>query len=177
MRRNQILSWVLMLVCMSAMAATPKKPSTDTPQGMAKVDQWKSFRFLIGNWTGDGTGPAGQGIGDLVVETDLKDSILKMTNQVDFTGKDKKTTYRSTMVVSGGSKALFMDNEGHVLHYTVTLGPKTVTFVSDPEPNSPRFRFTYTDLGSNKVRCSFDIAPPPNLNKYTIHESGTATNK
>jgi hypothetical protein len=116
MRRNQILSWVLMLVCLSAMAATPKKPSTDAPQPMAGVDHWKSFRFLIGNWTGDGTGPAGQGIGDLTVETDLSDSILKMTNQVDFTGKDKKTTYRSTMVVSGGSKALFMDNEGHVLH-------------------------------------------------------------
>ena len=177
MRRNLLLFCVLILVCMSAMAVRPKKPATDAPQRVAGVDRWKAFRFLIGNWSGDGTGVAGQGVGDLSVETDLNESILKMTNQVNFTGKDRKTTYRSTMVVSAGSKALFVDNEGHVLHYTVSFGPKTITFVSDPERNSPRFRFTYTDLGGKQVKCSFDIAPPPTLDKYTIHVSGTATKK
>jgi hypothetical protein len=166
-----------MLLCVNAIAAKPNKPATDAPQPASGTDRWKAFRFLIGSWSGDGAGPAGQGSGDLAVETDLNDSILKMTNLVNFTGTDKKTTYRSTMVVSAGSKALFIDNEGHVLHYTVSVGPRTITFVSVPEPNSPRFRFTYTDLGGKQVKCAFDIAPPPNINKYTIHVSGTVTKK
>jgi hypothetical protein len=177
MRRNQILSCLLMVICVSAMAVPTKKPAENTTQRGAATDRWKEFRFLIGNWSGDGVGPAGQGIGDLSVETDLNETILKMTNVQNFTGKDRKTTYRGTMIVSAGSKALFLDNEGHVLHYTITFGPKTITFLSQPEPNSPRFRFSYLDLGGNHMKCSFDIAPPPNLDKYTIHVSGTATKK
>jgi hypothetical protein len=177
MKQRLLLFSVIALAYVNVMALPPKPPAKpDTPAPQNRPDPWKDFRFLIGTWSGDGMGVAGKGIGTMTIETDLNDSVLRMTNQVDFTSADKKTVYKGTMVVYSGQKALFMDNEGHVLHYTVSVAPKTITFISVPErvPVLPRFRFSYQDMGDGKVKCSFNIAPAGSP-KYTIHVSGTAT--
>jgi hypothetical protein len=42
-------------------------------------------------------------------------------------------------------KAIFFDNEGHVIHYDVsTPGPATAVFMSDASLPGPQFRLTYT---------------------------------
>src|SRR4051794_12379633 len=121
MKRSSIIFCLMAIIGLAAAAKPPKlppKPTVDTAQRSVAGDRWKAFQFLLGSWSGEGVGPAGQGPGGMVVETDLNDSILRLTNQVDFAAKDKKTAYRGTMVVSSSQKALFLDNEGHVLHYT-----------------------------------------------------------
>ena len=41
-------------------------------------------------------------------------------------------------------KAIYFDNEGHVIHYDVsTPTPTTVTFLSDPATPAPQFRLVY----------------------------------
>jgi len=177
-RRLLLFSLVALSMDLAALPPRPVKPASVTTQAQ-KADRWTQFRFLIGNWSGDGVGPAGKGLGNMTVETDLDNAILRMTNQVEFASQDKKTLYRGTMVVSSEQKALFLDNEGHVLHYTVTATPRTITFVSvrEPVPVLPRFRFIYNDLGGGKVRCSFDVAPPDTPNKFTIHVTGIVTKR
>lgn len=142
-------------------------------------NNWQAFQFLIGSWSGKGIGTAGEGIGNMTVETDLDGAILKVTNTQDFAAKGNRAafTYRGVMVVSPSRKALFVDNEGHALHYTVTVAPRKIIFLSDPEQYSPRFRFTYTDMGGGRVNCAFDVAPLETPNKFSIHISGVATKK
>jgi hypothetical protein len=41
-------------------------------------------------------------------------------------------------------KAIYFDNEGHVIHYTVsTPSPTTAVFLSDPSAPGPQFRLVY----------------------------------
>jgi hypothetical protein len=50
-------------------------------------------------------------------------------------------------------KAIYFDNEGHVIHYTVESGPDWVRFVNE------QYRLTYRKDG-DKLAMDFDIAPP-----------------
>jgi hypothetical protein len=181
MKRNSVLLVALALagasLAVEAPMAVAKGPTAPTTNQAPASDPWKDYRFFLGKWTGDGLGPAGKGPGTMTVETDLNESILRITNQVDFAGSDKKSTYLGTMIVSKSHKALFLDNEGHVLHYTVTATPTAITFLSVPEPNSPRFRLTYQTQGKGTMKVLFDIAPMETPTDFKIHVSGAVAKK
>jgi hypothetical protein len=58
-------------------------------------------------------------------------------------------------------KAIYFDNEGHVINYTVTTTDKTATFESDAGPPSvPRFKLVYEQKDAATVGLVFSIAPP-----------------
>jgi hypothetical protein len=59
-----------------------------------------------------------------------------------------------------GPRAIYFDNEGHVIRYGVVSTPDSVSFVSDSLPTAPRYRLTYTKGGTDRVAIAFDIAPP-----------------
>lgn len=40
-------------------------------------------------------------------------------------------------------KAIYFDNEGHVIHYNVMPGPNNAVFLSDPSIPGPQFRLVY----------------------------------
>ena len=46
-------------------------------------------------------------------------------------------------------KAIYFDNEGHVIHYGVTTpAPNTAALVSAASPNGPQYRLTYELKGA-----------------------------
>lgn len=56
-------------------------------------------------------------------------------------------------------KAIYFDNEGHVIHYNVfTPSPTSVVFVSAPGPG-PTFRLTYV-LSANVMTGKFEMQMP-----------------
>jgi hypothetical protein len=52
-----------------------------------------------------------------------------------------------------------VDNEGHVIHYTVMATAEGAVFLGDAGPG-PRFRLTYRRTGAETLSLAFDIAPP-----------------
>jgi hypothetical protein len=59
-------------------------------------------------------------------------------------------------------RAIYFDNEGHVIHYTVAVleGGKTIQFLSEISPSRPGYRLTYTLTSRNTLALTFEIAPP-----------------
>ena len=56
------------------------------------------------------------------------------------------------------TKAMYFDNEGHVINYTVSLTDKLITLTSLPSSNAPIFRLTYELLDQEIVNTKFEMS-------------------
>jgi len=139
---------------------------------------WDGWQFLIGDWTGEGTGDPGQGTGGFKFELQLDQRILVRQNHAEYPATKDRPAYshQDLMVIhpeGSGWSAVYFDNEGHVIHYSVefrTEGDGVAFTSTEPDP-VPRYRLTYTKTGANKVGIEFAIAAPGKpLNPY-IHAS------
>jgi hypothetical protein len=76
-------------------------------------------------------------------------------------------------------KAIYFDSEGHVIRYSVTASsdPKTVEFISDVLPSSPRYRLTYVMTSSDTLTLKFEIAPPGKPDSFTTYIEAKARRK
>lgn len=142
--------------------------------------------FLLGDWVGDGSGKPGEGNGEFTFKKDLRDNILVRKNHTAFPAMNGKpeTIHDDLLIIyldnSGAlSKAIYFDNEGHVIHYVVTLNQtdKSVVFTSELQKNMPRFRLTYKALDSNSLDIGFEIAPPNQQDVFTKYITGKAHRK
>jgi hypothetical protein len=118
-------------------------------------DPWKPLQFLTGEWVGEGSGSPGDGAGGCSFDFDLQRKVMIRKNYAVY------PTFRhdDLMVVyldpdSKALKAIYFDNEGHVIHYTVEPSPDSVKFISE------QYRMTYKKAGEDKLSLDFDIAPP-----------------
>jgi len=71
-------------------------------------------------------------------------------------------------------KAIYFDNEGHVIHYNVTTpDPTTAVFASDSSQPGPQFRLTY-ELKAANMSGKFQMRMPgqPDWKSY-LEWSGT----
>ena len=139
---------------------------------------WDGWQFLIGDWTGEGTGDPGQGTGGFKFELQLDQRILVRQNHAEYPAtKDKPAfSHQDLMVIhpeGSGWSAVYFDNEGHVIHYSVEFrtGGDAVVFTSKEEASTPRFLLTYTKMGANKVGIEFAIAAPRRAFTPYIHAS------
>ena len=131
------------------------------------ADNWEPLRFLVGHWTGEGSGQPGSGGGAFSFEPDLQGKILVRKSYAEYPPANGRPASRhdDLMVVyreegSPQIRASYFDNEGHVIQYTVTPAPGAVVFESGGPPAGPRYRLTYTDAGTDKMALRFEIAPP-----------------
>lgn len=143
---------------------------------------WARWQFLIGDWIGEGSGQPGQGTGGFSLKPDLEGRVLVRTNWADYPATKDRPAYshHDLMVVyPGGSaaRAVYFDNEGHVIHYTAEIGEDRITFISGAEPKSPRFRLTYTKVAEGKVGIHFEIAPPGKPEAFAPYIDATARRK
>ncbi len=119
--------------------------------------------FLLGDWTGTGGGNPGQGVGSFSFSPDLQGHVLvrRAHSEYPATPQRPATVHDDLMVVyAEQSKAVYFDNEGHVIHYDISVDAsrKVATFVStDPAP-SPLFRLTYRAQNSGELAITFEIA-------------------
>jgi hypothetical protein len=176
------LGWV---TCILSTAQTlPKITEKDSKEFAAKRSElykWQPWQFLLGTWKGDAKGTAGDGPGEFTFKTDLDGKILVATNNQEFGANSEHAgfTYRSMMVVyllGVDTAAIFYDNEGHVLNYSVQFSnnPRRVTFTGERVPYAPRFRFSYIDNGDGTLKAVFETAPANTPTVYSSHVEGTA---
>ena len=154
-----------------AIAVAPLFAQTSKP-----ADRWAPVSFLIGEWTGEGSGGPGNGTGGFSFLPDQNGTVLIRKNRADYpAGKDRPAfSHTDLMIVykEGDSKlrAIYFDTEDHVIHYTVEPAPdgKSVRFLSD------NYRLTYTKTGADTVGIKFEIAPPGKPGAFATYIEASA---
>jgi hypothetical protein len=139
---------------------------------------WTKWSWLVGDWKGEGNGQPGQGGGVFTFKTDLDSKILirKAHSEYPATGNKPAVVHDDLMIVypdfSGApSKAIYFDNEGHTINYSITYRDKSIVLVSDKIPNIPVFRLTYTQLSDKSVNVKFEMSQDGE--KFMTYVDGT----
>jgi hypothetical protein len=155
-------------------------------QAPKEAANWDGFRFLLGEWVGEGAGAPVEATGGFSFSFDLEGKILVRRNRADYPATKDKPAYSHTdlMVIyqepeGQATRAIYFDNEGHIIHYAVSLSKDqmTLTFLSDPSPSAPRFRFTYNKARNDSMTFQFDIAPPGKPESFSRYLEGSLHRK
>jgi hypothetical protein len=153
-------------------------------QQPAKPINWSPFQFLLGEWVGEGSGDPGQGTGGFSFALELQNTILVRKNYADYPAtKDRPAfSHNDLMIVcrEGESfRAVYFDNEQHVINYTVSFSKDSSAFVftSDVKSGTPRFRLTNTKQGTDSMMITFEIAPPGQPEAFNRYIDAVARRK
>ena len=153
-------------------------------QQKSRPTQWDPYRFLVGDWIGEGGGDPGKGSGSFSFAFDLQQTVLVRKNHADYPATNDRAAYShdDLMIVyfeRDSSRAIYFDNEGHIIHYSVESGPgsDSIIFVSDLNPVAPRYRLTYVKVSEDSLKLAFEIAPPGNPAAFTRYIEATAHRK
>ncbi len=146
--------------------------------------RWQQWNFLLGDWVGEGAGSPGQGTGSFSFAPALQNTVLIRTNHADFPATNNNPAYSHDDLMIIYSKfdtlqAMYFDNEKHVIHYLVEFAQDTnsVTFLSDAIHDVPRFKLTYNKVSDDRVKISFEIAPPGKPDAFKNYLEATARKK
>jgi hypothetical protein len=151
---------------------------TTAPLQAQGGDPWAHLAFLIGDWSGAGSGNPSDAIaGTTRFFMDLDGKILVRKNRAELAagpGEKSDTVHEDLMIIfpQGGDfglRADYFDNEGHVIHYSLSFPEKqpSAVFESDSSAAGPRFRLVYSldpgltnPQGPATLVNEFWIAPP-----------------
>ena len=168
--------FIVLLACMCTGPLSAQQPPP--------APNWNAFKFLIGEWVGEGTGAPGEGSGGFSFSFDLQNTVLVRRNFANYPPtKDRPAlTHSDLMIVyqeTGKTRAVYFDNEQHVINYSVTVAAdsSSVVFVSDVVPSAPRFRLTNTKAGTDKITITFEIAPPGKPESFARYIEASARQK
>jgi hypothetical protein len=154
-----------------AQAGGPPQAKEPPRAADAKPDPWAPLRFLVGRWTGVGSGKPGEAIsGAASFELRLDGSVMVRDNRAEYAAKEPgqpPVVHEDLMVIykdpgSGTFRADYFDNEGHVIHYGVSFPPSGdgAAFETDPGGKGPRFRLVYEAAAGGGLTVDFLMAPP-----------------
>ncbi len=166
------------IIVLATLCIIPLILSTSlSAQQPGKNADWDSWRFLLGEWVGEGGGSQpGQGAGGCSFYLALQDCILVRKNHSEFPATKDRPAYSHDDVtiiyqVPGKTQAIYFDNEGHVINYSAEFSAdkNTLTFVSDIQPSAPRFRLTYIKAANDTLKLKFEIAPPGKPEAFSLY--------
>lgn len=137
------------------------------PSSALPAADWGPLEFLIGKWTGEGSGQPGNGAGSFTLLPDLQGKVLVRRSFAEYPPANGKPGFRhdDLMIVyrdgdTGDLRATYYDSEGHQITYAVKAVEGGVAFVSDAPPSEIRYRLTYLGEGKERVKLTFETAPP-----------------
>lgn len=146
-------------------------------------DPFGPIRFLEGAWVGEGGGDPGKGSGEFSFTSALDGKAMVRHSWAAYPARDGRPATRHedlmTVFSEGGKlKALYLDNEGHVIRYTVAPlpGGEGAVFQSEPQPG-PAFRLTYRVKAADAVTITFAIAPPDKPEAFATYVEGVSRRK
>ena len=140
------------------------------------------LNFLVGDWVGGGSGEPGQGVGSFSFTPDLQQHIIVRRAHSEYPATSNKpaVVHDDLLIVyADQAKAIYFDNEGHVIHYDIATDTKmkSATFLStDPLP-SPLFRLTYIQASDNQLTITFEISPTGKMQNFKTYLTGSVTRK
>jgi hypothetical protein len=126
---------------------------------------WGKWSWLIGEWAGQGSGQPGQGNGTFSFKPGLDNKILirESHSQYPASGTKAEVIHDDLMIIypditGSPVKAIYFDNEGHTINYTITYDEGSITLTSDKTQNIPVFRLTYSLLENDLVNTKFEMS-------------------
>jgi hypothetical protein len=133
------------------------------------VDPWQALRFLIGTWDArtQGGSAGAASMGAYTFQLELRDHVLARHSAgagckgpADFDCEHGDLLYIYRDAPGQPWKAIYFDNEGHVIHYDVDV-PRAHTAVlsSAPSRPGPQDRLIYERRGQTMVG-KFQIRAP-----------------
>jgi len=137
-------------------------------QSQAKND-WAGWEFLLGEWVaGESSGvPGSASAGSFTLAPDLSGKILLRKNHAEYPASNGRPAivHDDLMIVyheGGAAKAFYVDGEGHVIRYNVSLLPdnKKIVMLSEKTQGAPQYRLTYESVQAGTVKLAFEIAAP-----------------
>ena len=120
----------------------------------APTDPWPALGFLEGTWSAHALGGSAgaQGSSTYTFKPELKHHVLVRRSE-DYAACKGPASFDCEhsdvlFVYQEGEKqplkAIYFDNEGHVIHYAVsTPDSTTAIFISEPSSSGPQFRLVY----------------------------------
>jgi len=153
----------ILLLTAALWGQTPATPAA------AATDNWDSLRFLIGSWEaktqGGSAGAAGSGT--YIFQPELRGHVLARHSTsvgcegpADFNCEHGDLLYIYREAPGGPTKAIYFDNEGHVIKYDVTTpAPNTAVFLSPASQPGPQFRLVY-ELKDRTMQGRFQMRMP-----------------
>ena len=139
------------------------------PAAAQASSPWDGLDFLKGSWIASAKGQGGAAVaGSYSFQNELDRHIMARYSTRDGTCKapasfdcehgDSLFIYEEA---SGQPlKAIYFDNEGHVIHYDVTTPvPGLAVFLSEPSRPGPRFRLEY-ELHGTDMSGKFQMQLP-----------------
>ena len=147
---------------------------------------WADWNFLLGEWDlGQGGGTPGLATaGSFSLTPELGGQILLRKNHAEYAGALGKPPeiHDDLMMVfheAGATKALYSDNEGHIIHYNVNPSSdgKQITFLSEKGPGQPQYRLIYENLGQDTINVVFEFAPPNKPDRFFRYVEGVVHRK
>jgi hypothetical protein len=128
-------------------------------------DTWEKWTWLTGNWVGEGSGQPGQGGGTFTFHFELNNNILVRRSHSEYPAKDNKPKiiHDDLMIVyldytKNPAKAIYFDNEGHTINYSITYSDKSIVLTSEKIPNVPVFRLSYSALDNGMINTKFEMS-------------------
>jgi len=152
-----------------------------TSRAAEDSNRWDPYRFLVGDWVGEGSGKPGTGTGQCSFAFDLQGKIMVRKNLAEYpTAQGRPVSKHEDLMViywderSKSMHAVYFDSEDHVINYKTKLSDdkQTLTFVSVPLEGSPRFRLSYSKLPQGALRINFEIAPPGQPDGFKTYVEG-----
>jgi len=126
------------------------------------LEQWQ---WLLGKWEGEGSGRPGQGKGYFSFEYILNNKVIERKSHSEYPSQDKSSTlvHDDVMLIYPDSsgrpgKAIYLDNEGHVINYKIAYSDQSIIFLSEKTTQNLVFRLTYTRLSDGEVNTRFEFA-------------------
>jgi hypothetical protein len=178
---SNFIIWLL-LFCIFSFALTVSVSAQQVPS----PPDWDAWQFILGDWLGEGGGylPA-EGSGNFSFYLDLQDSIIVRKNHSDIPATNDHSAYShdDLMIIyqePGKSvRAIYFDNEGHIINYTVTFSKEqnSLIFLSDINASEPRFRITYIKDQNDTLTVIFERAPQKNPEVFSLCLEGVAQKK
>jgi hypothetical protein len=126
---------------------------------------WDKWNWLTGEWVGEGSGQPGKGGGTFSFRTDLDGKILVRESHSEYPATENKpeVIHDDLMIVYPDntgipSKAIYFDNEGHTINYSIAYSDRSIVLTSSKIQNVPVFRLTYTLLDNETVNTKFEMS-------------------
>ncbi len=132
---------------------------------------WDKLQFLIGSWSSPVSGQSGEGVsGSTTFSYQLDQKIMVRNSRAEFApepGREKGVVHEDLLVIyqqPGEShlRAIYFDNEGHIIRYVVSFPSKqpAVVFESEATGTSPHARLVYDAAPDGSLGIEFFVAPP-----------------
>jgi hypothetical protein len=145
-------------------------------------DPFAGLHFLAGEWTATRSGKTDEATSaSFTFARDLGGKVLVRRNHAEYaprSGEKEGVVHDDLMVVypeAGSLRAVYFDNEGHVIRYAISTGDGRAAFESESGAPGPRFKLEYERREDGSLAIAFSIAPPGKA--YRPYLSGTAQRK